>query len=107
LSWQSDGHENFRARDGKSIPFTRTTKGDMRRVRRVRLTSAGSTYTAELSGDDAKIVALRVEGERAKDTWLVPLQNIDNTSLIERAILESGRDQVFETSLMTVREILG
>jgi hypothetical protein len=37
----------------------------------------------------------------------VPLQNIENTSLIERAIIESQRDQIFETSLLTVRDLLG
>ena len=73
---------------------------------RVALTSTGSTYIAELSDDDA-VVQLRVEGERSKPPWFVPLQNIDNTSLIERAILEDRRDQIFETSLLTVREILG
>jgi glucose-6-phosphate dehydrogenase assembly protein OpcA len=106
LSWESAGLESFRARDGRSIPFTRVTKGDKRRVRRVVLTSSGSTYIAELSDDDA-VVALRVEGQRAKAPWFAPLQNIDNTSLIERAILEDRRDHIFETSLLTVREILG
>jgi glucose-6-phosphate dehydrogenase assembly protein OpcA len=106
LSWQPAGHENFRSRDGRSIPFSRTTKGDKRRVRRVTLTSTGSTYIAEIS-DDEQVVELRVEGQRAKAPWFVPLQNIDNTSLIERAILENKRDQIFETSLLTVREILG
>jgi glucose-6-phosphate dehydrogenase assembly protein OpcA len=106
LSWQPAGHASFRARDGRTIPFTRVTKGDKRRVLRVALTSTGSTYIAELSDDDA-VVQLRVEGERSKPPWFVPLQNIDNTSLIERAILEDRRDQIFETSLLTVREILG
>ena len=107
LSWQSAGLENFRARDGRSIPFTRVTKGDKRRVRRVALSSNASTYIAELSDDDESVVELRVEGARAKPPRFAPLQNIDNTSLIERAILESRRDQIFETSLLTVREILG
>jgi len=106
LSWQPAGHASFRARDGRNIPFTRVTKGDKRRVLRVALTSADSTYIAELSDDDA-VVQLRVEGARSKPPWFVPLQNIDNTSLIERAILEDRRDQIFETSLLTVREILG
>jgi hypothetical protein len=37
----------------------------------------------------------------------VPLQNIENTSLIERAIVTGARDRIFETSLLTVRDLLG
>jgi hypothetical protein len=107
LSWEPADRETFRARDGRRIPFARVNKGDQRRVLRVALTSRDSTYVAELSGDDPGVVCLRVDGARAKPMWCVPLQNIENTSLIERAILQSSRDEIFETSLLTVREILG
>jgi len=107
LSWEAAEQENFSDRKGRRIPFKRVTKGDKRRVLRVVLTSANSTYIAALSADDPGVAELRVEGAKAKPRWLVPLQSIDNTSLIERAILVSGRDQIFETSLLTVRELLG
>jgi hypothetical protein len=71
------------------------------------LRSDDSTYRAALSEADEHVVELSVEGAKATQTRYVPLQNIGNTSLIERAILESGRDQIFETSLLTVRELLG
>ena len=107
LSWEPADRETFRARDGRRIPFARVNKGDQRRVLRVALTSPDSSYVAELSADDPGVVCLRVDGARAKPMWCVPLQNIENTSLIERAILQSSRDEIFETSLLTVREILG
>jgi glucose-6-phosphate dehydrogenase assembly protein OpcA len=107
LSWEIAERDAFRDRSGRTIPFTKTAKGDQRRVLSVVLRSADSTYRAALSEADEHVVELSVAGARASATRYVPLQNIGNTSLIERAILESGRDQIFETSLLTVRELLG
>lgn len=107
LSWEPAGRNAFRDRAGNAIRFSITTKGDKRRVRSIVLRSADSTYRAELSDDDSNVVALFVEGAKAKPVSYVPLQNIENTSLIERAIIVQGRDQIFETSLLTVRELLG
>ena len=80
-------------------------KGDVRRVLSVVLTSDDSTYTAALS-DDPNTVCLCVDGARAKATRCAPLQNVDNVSLIERALLKNAHDRIFETSLQTVRELL-
>ena len=107
LSWEPCERDAFCDRRGNRIPFTKIDKGDRRRVVRVVLRSADSTYRAELSPDDEQVVCLFVEGARAKSPRYVPLQNIANTSLIERAILENARDPIFETSLMTVRDLLG
>jgi hypothetical protein len=38
--------------------------------------------------------------------FCMPLQNVDNALLIERAILTGNRDQIFETSLITVRDLI-
>ena len=57
--------------------------------------------------DDEGVVCLSVEGEKARAKPCVPLQSIDNASLIELAILRTGRDSIFETSLSTVRVLLG
>ena len=107
LSWEIAERDAFRDRRGRAIPFTKITKGDQRRVRSVVLRAAESTYRAELCDADEHVVSLSVTGARAKPVRLVPLQNIGNTSLIERAILENARDQIFEISLLTVRELLG
>ncbi len=106
LSWEPSGRDTFRDRNGATIPFTKIAKGDTRRVMSVVLRAAESTYRAELSDNDESVVCLSVEGAKAKPMWHVPLQNITNTALIERAIIENVRDQIFETSLLTVREFL-
>ena len=107
LSWEIAERDAFRDRRGHAIPFTKVDKGDQRRVQSVVLRAGASTYRAELSEADPHVVALSIEGAQAKPVRYVPLQNIGNTSLIERAILENVRDQIFETSLLTVRELLG
>ena len=73
----------------------------------VVLRSRDSVYRAALSEADPHVVALSVEGAKATAVRYVPLQNVGNTSLIERAILENAHDRIFETSLLTVRELLG
>ncbi len=105
LSWEPAGRDRFRAR-GRTIRFSKIAKGDARRVQSVTLSTGDSQYAAELCADDPTIVCLCVTGAKAKPTWSVPLLNVDNLSLMERAILSSGKDHIFETSLLTVREVL-
>ena len=107
ISWEALDPHTFRARDGGTVSFTRTPKGDGRRVVRVVLTSEDSRYIAALADDNESVVRLSVEGKQAKSGWLVPLHAVDTTSLIERAILAFSRDPIFETTLQTVRGLLG
>jgi glucose-6-phosphate dehydrogenase assembly protein OpcA len=107
LSWEPSERDAFRDRRGLVIPFVKVAKGDQRRVQSVIVRANGSTYRAALSENDDKVVALSVEGAKASRIRYVPLQNIENTSLIERAILEKSRNDIFEVSLLTVRELLG
>jgi glucose-6-phosphate dehydrogenase assembly protein OpcA len=107
LSWEVAHRDAFRDRSGRTIPFSKRDGGEQRRVVSVRLQAGESTYCAELSADDANVVGLSVEGPKARPMQYVPLQNIENTSLIERAIVAGTRDQIFETSLLTVRDLLG
>ncbi len=106
LSWEPAGRDAFRNRSGREIPFLKSDKGDQRRVLSVVLRAGESTYRATLSPDDENVVCLYVEGAKAKPMWCVPLQNIANTALIEKAIIENMRDDIFETSLLTVRDLL-
>lgn len=107
LSWEIAERDAFRDRSGRTIPFTKIAKGDQRRVRSVVLRAGESTYRAALSAEDTNVVALSVEGPKARPIAYAPLGNIENTSLIERAIIENARDPIFETSLLTVRDLLG
>ncbi len=106
LSWDAVGRDAFRDRNGVTIPFVKIDKGDQRRVLSVLLRAGASSYRATLSTDDENVVCLYVEGAKAKPMWCVPLQNIANIALIERAIIENTRDVIFETSLLTVRDLL-
>ncbi len=107
LSWEPASRRSFRDRRGRSVAFTKTTKGDVRRVLSVVLRAGFSRYRAALCDQDQNVVELSVEGAKAAPNRYVPLQNIANTSLIERAILGGRRDPIFETSLLTLRALLG
>jgi len=107
LSWNATARDAFRDRRGGVVRFAKIAKGDQRRVSSVVLHAPNSTYRAALSDDDSGVVCLTVEGRNAKNLGCVPLQNIENTTLIERAILENARESIFETSLETVGQLLG
>ncbi len=106
LSWEPAGHDSFRDRRGNTVALRRKHRGDQRRVLSVVLTSGASTYRAEICAGDEQVVCLTIDGPKARPMWHVPLQNIDNISLIERAILERDSDQIFDTSLLAVRDLL-
>ena len=106
LSWEVAQRDAFRDRNGKAIPFRKTDEGGQRRVVSVVLEAGNSRYEASLSEADPGVGCCTVTGARAKPQWCVPLQNIENTALIERAILENARDEIFETSLLTVRDLI-
>jgi hypothetical protein len=108
LSWTVAGPQAFRDIRGVTIPFGRIDRGDRRRVQSVVVTvHDGTSYHAAVHDDDSNVVELWAEGPKANKPRVTPLQNIDNTSLIEKAILSAAHDQLFETSLHTVREVLG
>jgi len=106
LGWTACAHDEFCDRDGVTIPFTHRREGVGRRVRRVSVETGASTYVAALTPSDEGVVSVGVSGEKARPDRLVPLQAIDNASLIERAILEPPADEVFETALSMVGKIL-
>ncbi|MBV8074030.1 MAG: glucose-6-phosphate dehydrogenase assembly protein OpcA [Candidatus Eremiobacteraeota bacterium] len=90
--------------NGVMIPFERKREGEIRRVQSIKLTTETSVYSAYVSGTDA--VALEVEGKHHHPIRHVPLQAIDNTSLVERAILDASPDEVFIEALHCVGELL-
>ncbi len=106
LSWEPAGRDAFRDRRGNDVVFEMIEKGDQRRVHSVLLTARRSRYRAALCDDDDRVVCLTIDGPKAKPMWHVPLHSIDNISLIERAILEKPSGQIFETSLLAVRDVL-
>jgi glucose-6-phosphate dehydrogenase assembly protein OpcA len=106
LGWVACAHDEFCDRDGVTIPFTHRREGAGRRVRSVAVQTGTSSYVAALTPSDEGVVSVEVTGEKARAERLVPLQSIDNASLIERAILEPPADDVYETALHMVGKIL-
>ncbi len=105
LGWKPDPPCGFRDRGNARIDFAVTREGEQRRVSSIALETPTSQYVAALTSD-ATTVELRVAGERAHPPSLAPLAAIDNASLIESAILAGTTDEIFETALRTVGEIL-
>jgi glucose-6-phosphate dehydrogenase assembly protein OpcA len=105
LSWTAETPTSFRTNTGRQVRFTHVSEGERRRVIRVSLATEASRFVAELSADD-HVVGLWVEGPKAKEPWFVPLQNVENTALIERAILAGATDEMFRTALQAARDLL-
>ena len=104
LGWTVCDQESFCDRFGTTIPFMRKREGDIRRVKSVILESSTSTYSAYVEGENA--VSLEVSGKFERTARHVPLQAIDNASLIERAILGRQTDPIFLEALQTVGQLL-
>lgn len=105
LGWKPDPPSAFQDRAGKRIEFVISREGEQRRVNSITLETPTSQYIAALTSD-ATTVELRVTGERAHLPSLAPLSAIDTASLIESAILAGTTDEIFETALRTVGDIL-
>jgi glucose-6-phosphate dehydrogenase assembly protein OpcA len=106
LGWSATGRDAFTDQNGKIVTFEHTRVGEIRRVVSVCLDSETSWYHGELTEDPA-VVRVWVEGEHAREPRLFPLQAIDNASLLERAVLEPGTDELFETALRSAGTLLG
>ncbi|HEY0613342.1 MAG TPA: glucose-6-phosphate dehydrogenase assembly protein OpcA [Candidatus Elarobacter sp.] len=106
LGWRPSGRDTFSDRTGKPVAFHRRRLGDIRRVQSICLDSETSWYHGEVAEDEI-IVRLWVEGQYAREPRLVPLIAIDNASLLERAVLETGTDELFETALRSAGTLLG
>ena len=106
LGWTPSGPDTFTDSANKNIAFKRRRAGDIRRVQTICLDSETSWYHGEVTEDDT-VVKVWVEGEHAREPQLFPLQAIDNASLLERAVLEPGTDELFETALQSAGTLLG
>jgi glucose-6-phosphate dehydrogenase assembly protein OpcA len=103
LGWSVRDKSTFVSATGTVISFEQKREGDIRRVQSVRLETATSAYSARVDGET---VSLEVSGRFARPKRHVPLQAIDNTSLVERAILGDRTDEIFMDALHTVGDLL-
>ena len=106
LGWTPTGRDAFTDREGRPVTFERSRTGEIRRVQSICLDSDKSWYHGEVT-EDSGVVRFWAEGEHAREPRLVPLQAIDNASLLERAVLEAQSDELFESVLRTAAPLLG
>ena len=106
LGWRACGHDEFCDRDEKRIPFEHIRAGGLRRVRSIEITTPQSVLTATVSEGDENVIALQAVRDGVSSGRLVQLQAMDNASLLERALLDSTTDEVFETALRMVGTLL-
>jgi glucose-6-phosphate dehydrogenase assembly protein OpcA len=107
LGWKATGRDAFTDARGKPVSFAHARVGEMRRVVSICLDSETSWYHGEVTEEDPGAIRLWVEGEHAREPRIVALQAIDNASLLERAVLEPGTDELFETALRSAGTLLG
>ncbi|HZO94290.1 MAG TPA: glucose-6-phosphate dehydrogenase assembly protein OpcA [Candidatus Baltobacteraceae bacterium] len=106
LNWKAAGPDTFSDMDGNRVTFSREERGEIRRVQRVCVETETTSYCAEVT-DNPQVVRVASEGANALEPRLYPLRALDNASLLERAVLEPGRDTLYETTLATVGTLLG
>lgn len=107
LGWRASARNEFTDRNARRIAFEHVREGAPRRVHSVTLHTTTSVYSSAVSAEDPDVVRVRVEGKNAREPRLFVLQSMDNASLIERAVLEGGTDEIFETALRMVGALLG
>lgn len=105
LGWTPCAQDELCNRDGAKIRFTMTREGTPRRLSRVVLHSARAEFRAETLPDDPEGVCLDVRGELQRPQRCAPLHSLDIATLVERGILTSTRDAVFEETLQCVKRI--
>jgi glucose-6-phosphate dehydrogenase assembly protein OpcA len=105
LGWKPTSGDMLAAPSGKQIPFAIRREGEPRRIARVALTATRSTFVAEVD-PHGETINLSVSGSRAKPPRLRAINNPGVAALVERAILSSQNDRVFQASLAAAGAIL-
>ena len=105
LGWKPGSADSLTGPDGKPIAFEIRREGELRRIARVALTSPRSTFAAE-ADPHGETINLSVTGGHAKPPRLRAINNPGVAALVERAILSSHNDRVFQASLAAAGAIL-
>jgi hypothetical protein len=104
LGWTPQAAGRF-ARDGGAVEYSMHREGTPRRLSRIVLHARSASYTASVHPQDEKTICLEVSG-RESTTRCAPLHSVDLASLVERAILEGPRDEVFFASMTMAGRML-
>jgi len=106
LGWTATAADEFADRNGGQVAFEHTRAGRPRSVRSVTLHTATTVYQGETFAADDLVVRVWAEGAHAIEERLFALKLVDGASLVERAILEDGADEIYETALRMVGTLL-
>jgi glucose-6-phosphate dehydrogenase assembly protein OpcA len=105
LGWKPRDAETLSAPSGKVVRFALSREGDPRRISRVALSSARSTFLAEVN-ESGEMICLSVTGDRTKRPRLRAINNPGVAALLERAILTGHHDRIFQASLAAAGDVL-
>jgi glucose-6-phosphate dehydrogenase assembly protein OpcA len=105
LGWKPVSATMLTSPSAKQIAFAIRREGEPRRIARVALTSTRSSFVAEVD-PHGETINLSVSGSRAKPPRLRAINNPGVAALVERAILTSQNDRVFQASLAAAGAIL-
>ena len=105
LGWKPASGDTLSGPSGKQIAFAIRREGEPRRIARVALTATASSFVAEVD-PHGETINLSVSGSRAKPPRLRAINNPGVAALVERAILSSQKDRVFQASLAAAGAIL-
>ncbi len=106
LHWEVCGENEFCNSEGGKIRVELTQAGPPRRIQSACLKSKHNVFTAAIdrTGDD--IVCLTVEGRNARPRRCRPLHDVDMLSLVERAIFEPPKREIYSQTLVMVERLL-
>jgi glucose-6-phosphate dehydrogenase assembly protein OpcA len=105
LGWTPGERDTFTF-SSRTIAFGMHREGPPRRLSRIQLRAGDSLYAAAVHPQDEETICLTIEGPHAKPQRCAPLHSVDLASLVERAILNPGRDDVFMGSLAMASDLL-
>ena len=103
LGWRPTQRFLMTDSGGKTIRVNFQTKGNLRRVLRVAISTPQRTFAADLA-ESADTVCLSVSDQKQKRC--MPLHHIDNLTLLEKAFLFTSKDEVFENALHLLCNLL-
>jgi glucose-6-phosphate dehydrogenase assembly protein OpcA len=106
LGWTPCSPTAFCNAMGTEIAFSIVREGIPRRIRRVELRSAATTFLAEIDDERADAIMITVSGAKTHPRRARPINNIDLAALVERAILTANADTVFNDTLLAAGAIL-
>jgi glucose-6-phosphate dehydrogenase assembly protein OpcA len=106
LGWRLTGPDTYETRTGSTVQIAVVRKGLPRRILKIELASATTTFTAEVDDERAEAIMIGVTGENTHPGRARPINHIDLAALVERAILTGHTDHVFQESLLAAGEFI-